>query len=162
MKIALIACVALSLVLPLAGCAQDKMPEAARKALEQADALELVSLHPGHEEAEAASDKEKFNGWKRLGQTTLEGEETIQPLVAAFIKGVNENDGRVAGCFNPRNGIMVTHGEDVHEFVICFECYQVQWFVNGEEKDGFLITDSPQPAFNKILKQARVPLPPRH
>ena len=124
--------------------------------MEQADELVLYSLHPGHEAAEAAKQEEKFHGWKRLGQTTLDGEEAIEPLFTAFKKGVNENDDRVAGCFNPRHGIKVMHGEDRHEFVICFECFQVQWIVNDKKQKGFLRLST------RLAWRAALPAPSAH
>ena len=139
------------------GCTEEKIPPAANAALEQATSMELLSLHPDPRKAEG--EEEKFHEWKILGKTVIDEEETLKPLIDRFRKGVNENEGIVAGCFNPRHGIRLTHDDKVHEFVICFECYQVKWYVDGESKAGFLITDSPAAAFNGVLRDADVPLP---
>jgi hypothetical protein len=79
-------------------------------------------------------------------------------LATAFKKGVAENKGIVANCFNPRHGIRVTHDGKTVDFVICFECFQVQAFVDDKPVSGFLITDSPAAEFNGVLKDAKVPL----
>jgi hypothetical protein len=43
--------------------------------------------------------------------------------------------------------------------VICFECYSASVYIDDEGKDGFLITDSAQAAFDKALTDAKVKLP---
>ena len=61
-------------------------------------------------------------------------------------------------CFNPRHAIRAKKGNDTVELLICFECGQIQirspWATNYLE-----ITPDPAPTFNKVLKQAGVPLP---
>jgi hypothetical protein len=131
-----------------------KIPAAARTALEKAESLELYSLDPGSEEEKPVNN---FHGWEILGATTVKG-PAKKKLVTAFKVGVEESGGAAAGCFNPRHGIRVKHGGKTYDFVICFECLSVSTFVD-EEKGGFLIMPSPQPTFDKILKDARVPLP---
>ena len=146
----------ISLLTLLAGCTE-KMPAEAKLALQSAEKIEFYSLNPI--EPDESTEGEKFNGWLVLGETIIEAEETRNTLVDSLRKGVNASDGSVAGCFNPRHGIRVTHNDKVHDFVICFECLQVQWIIDSERQPGFLTTDSPARAFNKILKDADVPLP---
>lgn len=147
---------------PAIGCAddnlEDKVPEVARKALAEGGTIELFALSPKHLEAPIDDQQraKRFNNWQILGTTKLDAQETRAPLLAAFFAGVNENDGTVANCFNPRHGLRVTQEDKVYEFVICFECYQVQWFIDSERQEGFLITDSPAELFNETLKDAGV------
>src|SRR5256886_13151649 len=56
-------------------------------------------------------------------------------------------------CFEPRHGIRVRKGERVTDFVICFECDQVQIWTNDQRTGGFVIGSSPQPIFDEILKE---------
>jgi hypothetical protein len=146
----------LGLACGLAVSAPDAIPEGPRGALEKAGQIELYSLDPDRGEEKP---KDGFHGWKVLGQTTVKNADTLKALVAAFKKGVAENDGIVAGCFNPRHGIRVTHDGKTFDFVICFECYQVEVYIDGKKVKGFLVTRSPQKAFDKVLKDAGVPLP---
>lgn len=147
---------AIAIVSP--GCS-DSMPEEAKQALQNAESFEFYSLHPDRLKEE--TDNETFHNWKVLGKTTIEAEETRNTLINAMVKGVNASDGSVAGCFNPRHGIRVKHKGKTHDFVVCFECLQIQWFVDSEKQNGFLTTESPQRTFDKILKEADVPLPPK-
>src|SRR5262249_3205646 len=119
---------------------------------------ELLSLSPGRPQQKP---KDTFHGWELLGKTTVNDAETRTKLVAAFKKGVDENKGVVAACFNPRHGIRVTHDGRTVDFVICFECFSVQVFAGDKQTKGFLITDSPASAFDSVLKEAKVPLAPK-
>jgi hypothetical protein len=133
----------------------NKIPDDLRAVLEKADQFELLSLNP---EEPKEKPKDGFHGWQVLGKTTVKDAETRKKLVAALGKGVKENDGTVARCFNPRHGIRVTHDGKTADFVICFECFQVKAFA-GDKLQGFLVTNSPQPTFDTVLKEAKVPLP---
>ena len=100
-----------------------KIPERPRAALEKADQFELLSIDPDRQQEKPKDD---FHGWKVLGRTQIKDADTRKKLVAALQKGVGENDGTVANCFNPRHGIRATHEGKTMDFVICFECLQVQ------------------------------------
>ena len=67
----------------------------------------------------------------------------------------------VAGCFDPRHAIRVEADGGMHDFVICFECLQVYWYVDGERKDSSLASDSPEPLFDRVLREAGVTLAPK-
>ena len=136
------------------GCG-DKFPPTTLTSLNQAESFELLSLNPAHLTEKPEND---FHGWEVLGSTKVEDTKDRTKLIAALRKGVNENDGTVAGCFNPRHGIRVTSGGTTTEIVICFECMSAQVYVNGKRQSHFLLTNSPQPTFDAVLKEAGVPL----
>jgi hypothetical protein len=133
----------------------NKIPDELQAILEKAEQFELLSLSPDRPQEKP---RDAFHDWKILGKTTVKDAEARQKLVAAFKKGVEDNKGIAAACFNPRHGIRVTHDGKTSDFVICFECYQVQVFVGDKQEKGFLITDSPTSAFDGILKEANIPL----
>src|SRR5438034_1378613 len=123
---------------------ENKIPDELQAILEKAEKFELLSLSPEHLQEKP---KDGFHGWRILGKTAMKDADARMNLVAAFKKGVAENKGIVARCFNPRHGIRVTHDGKTADFVICFECYQVQAYVGDKQEKGFLITDSPASAF---------------
>ena len=89
---------------------------------------------------------------------TAYGFDVDPKKIAALKQGVSENvDGMAASCFNPRHGIRVIEKGVTTDFVICFECLQVQVY-SGSSTSGFLTMSSPQPEFDKVLKAAGVPL----
>jgi hypothetical protein len=157
------------LLLTVLGCrsnpADDKIPARARAALESGEPFELLSLDPlatmreSRSKQEEAKSGERFHGWKVLGRAQVRDGHARTRLLTALKQGVGENDGKSAMCFVPRHGIRVKHDGQVVDFVICFQCFQVQVFVEGAPADGFLVTGSPQRAFDQALRDAGVPLP---
>jgi len=133
----------------------NKIPEHAREILENATQFELLSI--GHNPSRSNSAQD-FQGWHVLGKTTVEDPSTRKRLIAALLKGVEENKGDSMKCFNPRHGIRVTGHGVTADFLICFECFQVMVYVAGEKEQRFLITDSPADVFNQTLEQAKIPL----
>lgn len=135
-------------------------------ALEKGKHFELLSLDPDHE---AQKPEEQFHHWKILGSTQITNAETRQQLVGALEKGVRENSGLAAKCFNPRHGIRIAEKDQTTDFVICFKCLQVAVFREWRHEsgailgtnEGFLITKSPKPVFDKVLKSAGVRLAPK-
>ena len=128
------------------------IPATAAAILEQADHFELLSLNPSYQQKAAEGD---FHGYRILGTAAINDTETRKKLVSTFKGAVAENQGIVAACFNPRHGIRVTRNEKHEDFVICFECNQVQVF--GEVRGEFLITGSAQPLFDSVLHSSGVP-----
>lgn len=147
----------------LAGCSsraaepRNKIPHELQAILKQADQFELLSLNPT-ELPQDTIPKDSFHDWEVLGQTIVKNAETRKQLIAAFKKGVEENEGIVAACFTPRHGFRVTHGSKTADFVICFECLQVHAYIGDQWEKSFLITASPQDLFDSVLKEAKVSL----
>jgi hypothetical protein len=138
------------------GCSSKTIPPDVRKALETGSQFEIFSLDPNSrgEKSESA-----FHGRRVLGKTAVEDAATRKKLVSALQQGVREHDGSVANCFNPRHGIRVVHEGATVDLVICFECYQVQSYAGGQSGSHFLVSRSPQTAFDQTLRDAAVPLP---
>ena len=67
-----------------------------------------------------------------------------------------------AGCFQPRHGIRLVKGDKTVDLAICFECYSTTIY-GGEDKKKpyFLVTRSPQPTFDAVLKEAKIKLAPK-
>jgi len=135
--------------------APSKEYKAALRLLAKADSFELFSLDP---DELARVEKGGFHGWRVLGQTTIKNKATRQRLIKALEKGVNDNDGSAAGCFNPRHGIRVKRGKTTADFVICYECLSMEVYIDGK-KGGALTTRAPERVLNKVLKDRKVPLP---
>ena len=146
----------LALLLASALVNADKIPNELQAALEKAEQFEVFSLSPRRPKDKP---RDTFHGWEVLGKTTVKDARTRTGLLTTFKKGVEENDGKAALCFNPRHGIRVFRDGKTTDFVICFECFQVQTYEGKERREGFLITASPQTTFDEVLRKAGVPLP---
>lgn len=133
-----------------------RMPRVASDALETANQYELLSLDPERPEVPSP---DLYHGYRVLGRTVVVDSATRQRLNRALRGGVESVFANRPRCFNPRHGIRVTRAGQVMEFVICFECQQVQVW-NGSQPVADWSTDSsPQSVFDDVLRQANLPLP---
>ncbi|MDB5298582.1 MAG: hypothetical protein JWO87_245 [Phycisphaerales bacterium] len=148
------ATVGVALALGLAWLRWHGMPLVAARALADADQYEVLSLRP-------YPWKPDFYNHEILGRMTVTDTTIRQRLNAALQSGVRESDGTRMACFNPRHGIRVTRAGETTDFVICFECRQVQVWRGGKKITFFLTSASPQPVFDEVLQKANVPLAPK-
>jgi hypothetical protein len=79
-------------------------------------------------------------------------------LNAALRSGIHSSIGLEAMCFNPRHGIRVTRGSTVTDFLICFECQQIEVWRDDKQIARMHTTGSPQAEFDKVLVDTHVPL----
>jgi hypothetical protein len=144
---------AVAAVVAMAACGNGNViPATSATILEQADHFELLSLDPRPQWEPAEGD---FHRYKVLGTVTINDPETRKKLVTAFKKAVAENQEYVAACFNPRHGIRVTRNEKQADFVICFQCAQVEVF--GEVSGRILIGNSARALFDSVLQSSGIP-----
>jgi hypothetical protein len=146
-------------VVALAGrvaAADNEIPKEARAAFEKAEEFELYSLDPARDLG--GKKVEALHGWKVLGKVTVKGADAKR-VRQAVEKGVKDSDGSVAACFNPRHGIRVTNGTKTYDLVICYECLSASVFVGDDRVGSFLTARGPEGALNKVLRDAKVPLP---
>jgi hypothetical protein len=127
------------------------------KILDGAVTLEFYSLDPTPRKEKPQDD---FHGWKVLGKTVVKSKATRSQLLEALRQGIADNTGIAAACFNPRHGIRAKADGKTLDLVICFECLSIQIFLD-DKRTSVLTADTPQETFDKILKAAGVPLPPK-
>jgi hypothetical protein len=148
---------ALTVICLATACArsdENKLPADAQTILDKAEQIELLSIDP--QRSDKDGPKDAFHGHKVLGKTTVKG-DARKELVEAFVKGM---EGKIdpAKCFNPRHGIRATHEGKTVDLVICFECAQFEVYLGTDEKaKHLLVNKSPEPAFDKVLKDAGIP-----
>ena len=138
------------------GCGQGDSSEAAFTAMITAEQYELLSLDPHSPEMPPVDE---FHGWKVLGRTSIDDAATRKKLTDALRAVASEGDIVPAACFWPRHGIRLTTAGIVTDFVICFQCSQVEVFEDGKKSVGFLTSDTPQSTFDEVLQAKGVPLP---
>jgi hypothetical protein len=137
---------------------ENRLPDAAQAILEKADRMELFSLDP---KRATKKPKQDFHGWKVLGQTVVKGRKVRKRIVTAVEKGIAKSDGSAAACFDPRHGIRATHKGKSVDLVICFECLQIEIYVDNQKAKGVLTTQSPETVLDTVLRNSKVPLAPK-
>lgn len=145
----------LALLMPLTALAGE-LPAPLQATLEKGGEFHLFSLRPAR--VEKTDGALHFHGWEVIGRTSVRDEAQRKKLVAALKTGVEENQGIGAACFRPRHGIRITEQGKTTDFIICFECFQVQVVVDGLPQKAVLVTRTPESSFNEALKQAKLPL----
>src|SRR5262245_43298534 len=124
--------------------------ERSKTLVRRADGIELLSLHPSEmlptarETLNPGGDPGAFRGWQVLGRLRVEAGAGQRQLLQALEAGVDESDGRVAACFNPRHGIRAVSDGHVLDLVICFECFSILVFEDGEKTEIVTVTRSPE------------------
>ena len=136
--------------------APDTLPEKAKAILDQAQSIELYSLDPVESDKTPPRDG-GLHGWKVLGKTTLTEnakQELLTTVTAAIAKKANG-----ARCFWPRHAVRAVHEGKTVDLVICYESSWVHVFFDKDQNPTVLTTGSAQEELNKVLRDAKVPLP---
>lgn len=138
------------------GWAEEKLPAAARTALERADVIEVLSLDPSG----AADAKDTFHDYKVLARAAVNDAEARKAMVEAVSKGVAESDGSIAKCFEPRHGLHVVYDGKTYDFLICYQCSQIHVLAAGATEPAVVATTAAsRPALEKALKNAAAAKP---
>lgn len=150
------------LTIMFVGCSRDvalrspnSLPKPIRDALEQADKWELYSLDPD----DSKDYPDGFHNFRILGTMTIQNGETRNRLFAALKQAIPSHNEAVAACFWPRHGIRVPHNNKNHDVVICFQCSQIQTYIDDQPAGNCEVNESPEPLLTDLLRHAGIPLP---
>ena len=137
-----------------AGPAPDvnKLPDAAQAALEKADQIDVLSLDPQGGE----TSKDAFHEYKVLARTTVKDADARKDIAAAVEKGVAEG-GPIAKCFEPRHGLHVVSKDKTYDFLICYQCSQIEIFMGSGEPETVATSGASKATLDKTLKNAEAP-----
>lgn len=102
---------------------------------------------------------EEFHGFPVLGKVEIDKASDRKAIVNAVHEGIAQSNGMKARCFVPRHGLRVETNDNAIDYVICFECLQIDTYANGERTNK-PTTSAPQAMLNQYLKAANVPLAP--
>jgi hypothetical protein len=139
----------------LVGCGRDAVA-----GLDTPEQLTLYSIDGRYfEPGQEPKAQEKFHGYPVLGKVEIADGDKRKEIVAALKEGLARSDGTRAACFWPRHAIRAVERGQTIDYVICFECYQLEAHAGGS-KSMKPITREPQPVFNKHLKETGIPLAP--
>lgn len=102
---------------------------------------------------------EDFHEVPVLGKVEVTDPAARQELFTALIEGMTHSDGSMLHCFRPRHGIRTVEDGTTVDYVICFECLQIEIHREGARKSK-ATTREPQSVFNARLQEAGIPLAP--
>lgn len=136
----------------------NELPKVAAQALASPDSVILYSLEPYTENPEADRNWKgaKFHGYNCLGQLPLTGLEE-QTAISEFKKAIPKDRQPMANCFDPRHALRVVSGGHTYDFLLCFQCAQLE--VAEDDKElAVLCASGSADVLNGILKKAGIPV----
>jgi hypothetical protein len=109
----------------------DKLPDDARSALENAKELELIGLWPFEDgipkkQGKDAKVKDIFHKYEVTERKTIKREDA-RKAADAVLKGITEGKSK-ALCFDPHHGIRVAYKGKTYDFVICLLCETIHCY----------------------------------
>jgi hypothetical protein len=107
----------------------------------------------------AAPDRKYFRNYRVIGSTEIVSPEERARVLDAFAKSVFDfvSGAYSIECFDPRHGLRVSIDGRTMDFLICFECQQVETKGFGKIS-GFSVNGEAQPVFDEVLRAHRVKL----
>jgi hypothetical protein len=130
------------------------------------ESMTVYSLDGNYDKYYARDNKtptgEMFHDHPVLGKTDIADPKDRTAILVAIKKGIAESDGDQAKCFWPRHGVRLVQSGKTIEYVICFECLQLNEYRDGDIKHK-ATTRSPAAVLDEQLQGAGVPQQkPRH
>ena len=151
------AIIALLTAATCAVAAGSDIPTTIEKLADSPSRVVLYSLHSMHDEG--VLPEKTFHGYPIRGRADITDLNERRGLVQALARGAHDAAPKLMmACFNPRHGLRIEQGSYAADFVICFECLQVQ-ACGFQPTDFFLTSAPPQATFDESLRRHGLPLP---
>lgn len=100
-----------------------------------------------------------FHGFPVLGKVEITDAAKRREIATALKNGLTQSDGEVFDCFWPRHAIRTVEKGRVIDYVICFQCLQLEAH-DGDSISVKPVTRKPQSVLNKHLQEAGIALAP--
>lgn len=101
----------------------------------------------------------RFHGYPVLGKIQIASEADREQITRALMDGISNSDkeGLLPNCFWPRHAIQMVDGGETTEYVICFQCLQIEVYKNNQ-KTMERTTKVAKPLLNDYLRAAEIQL----
>ena len=142
--------------------AKPHLPPGVKSLLLNADEFALFSLDPEPDFEHKSTNA--FVNHAVLGQIKIITMTTRTSLVAALDEGIGGMGNGLAllpDCFNPRHGVRARKNGETVEFLICFECEQIEVYSSKGTNWFFRTTRNPAAVFNRVHRRVGLPNPGR-
>jgi hypothetical protein len=124
------------------------------------DSMTVYSLDGTfHPMSGAKPPGETFHRYPVLGKVDIESPRDRAAILAAVKRGIAEYKGAENKCFWPRHGVRLSQRGRTIEYLICFECGELDEFVDGVRASNTTkpTTDAAAAILNEHLQSAGVP-----
>ena len=122
----LLYCASVISSLALAGCQEESLEA-------PIDSMTLYSLEAKMMPGRSKRPKgETFHDVAVLGKTDVASEADRHAILKAIKKGIAQSDGKENKCFWPRHGVRLVQNGKWIDYVICFECLQLDEYIDNQ------------------------------
>ena len=142
----------ISLVPAAADDRSNALPAEFERALSAPEHVEVFSLEPTQRDSGAKG----YHGYKVLGHAPVEGEDA-QTAIKEFKNAIARWNGAIAGCFEPRQALAVQYKGHTYEFLICYTCQNLAYFLDGKSIGDVGVTGSPDALKALLIKRGVTP-----
>ena len=122
------------------------LPPDLQHVLDAADSAEIYSLDPNSDPRKGPA----LHNVSVLGHTKLDAVETRRAALA-FNQAIKGWDKILTYCFNPRHALRIHANGHAYDYLLCYECHQIEVFVDDDQKAGLGAAGSPN-VLNSILE----------
>jgi hypothetical protein len=121
------------------------------------------------DKTQGGASTERFHDYPVLGKVEITERNQLHEIVKAIKKGLVPPILKILGenaCFIPRHGIRVIDSGHTIDLILCFECKNIEVYLDGRRSYYGPITLEAEPALARSLSSAGVsvlptPLPPQ-
>ena len=145
----------------------NRIPVEAKGALENPSKMVLASISPTILRDNIFSRLTEpiahrhFHGWRLFGKTNITDRRTQRKIASAVEKAVENSNGWMATCFNPRHAVEVVAGSKTYLFIICYECYRMEVYC-GDSRIATLEINGPSQPLDEPLQTRHIKQAKRH
>ena len=133
--------------------APPRLPVQVLRALETPSEATLYSLHPDPRAPYWFASR--FRGYRVLGRLPLKNEIHRLQVARAVAQAAQTYQGNFKCVFSPRHGLRVQSRGKTYDFLICYECSQMEVYAEEREIAELSIGGSPD-LMNSMLRAAHV------
>lgn len=157
---------AITTIMVFCGCSTAQSTTSDASAGAASESLTLYSIDGNDrvkpdnpQDTDDTKSREVFHEFPVLGKLEITDHDQRIQIMKSLQSAMDRSDGTMAKCFWPRHGIRVVDKVQTVDYVICFECMQLEIHRDGKETRKAVVRD-PQDEWNQILAKAGVKLPP--
>ena len=133
------------------------IPEAALRCLRAPQHMTLYSINPDRWAQSQHLNTTLFHKFRVLGETSITAPDSQLVVADTIQQAVTHSFGTEYKCFDPRHGVRVSDTSGTYDFLMCFECAQIEIY-SGDQHIAHLTISGSTTSLNEILRSAKVPL----
>jgi hypothetical protein len=141
-----------------ADAAQPRLPADVFRALDTPTEITLYSTNPDSRVFHWSFSR-WFHGYRIIGKVSVLDPIQRRQVAAVVRRAAQTYIGDTKCVFSPRHAVRLSSGNKTYDFLICFQCLQMEVYSGDELVNKLSIGGSPD-ALNRILHAARIRIAP--